>query len=229
MSSARPGRARRTRRSGRRARRDATQQRVFVVEVDDSFGAPLRNDRPNVYVGRTTKPLDTHIDALIAGTAGPTSIRGHVMRDRPDLYSNYGPAARQHAHRQLRRLVCQLTRRSYRVVGHARYQVYVIELDASARHPELDRPWVYVGVTSKTPEDRLHEHLAGARNRRGPVYSRVVRRYGVRLLPDLTADRTPVCARDARKHERTLAIELHERGFLVEGDGLPRQLRRTTR
>lgn len=77
------------------------------------------------------------------------------------------------------------------------YFVYVIELDKAfaetsrARqvnpHARSDKPCIYVGSSSRTPEERFHQHVEGARNPRGPLFSRIVKRYGIRLRPRLIA------------------------------------------
>jgi len=64
--------------------------------------------------------------------------------------------------------------------GGRQYRLYVIELADSAGcrlRPHL--PCVYVGQTADTPEERFAEH------KRGHKASRVVRKYGLHLRPDL--------------------------------------------
>ena len=61
--------------------------------------------------------------------------------------------------------------------------VYVIELERSAgrrRDPRI--PWVYVGSSARSPEERFAQHLRGYKS------SRLVKRFALRLRPDLYED-----------------------------------------
>lgn len=106
------------------------------------------------------------------------------------------------------------------------YNVYVIELDKEfAESPKAieanplrnpDKPCVYVGCTSKTPMERFKEHMSGARNRRGPIYSKVVYKYGVRLRPRLYEKYNPISTqKQAMETEVLLAGRLRKRGYTV--------------
>lgn len=83
--------------------------------------------------------------------------------------------------------------------------VYVIQLDD-------DRNWVYVGQSYHSPEVRFQQHKNGIRA------SRIVRRHGRRLRPDLHGRRPRYSSREeALRAEAALAAELRRRGFRVEG------------
>jgi len=93
--------------------------------------------------------------------------------------------------------------------------VYVIELDRAAgrrRDPRL--PWVYVGSSACSPEERFDQHGRGYRS------SRLVKRFALRLRPDLYADlqsfRGPRVAAHA---EMERARELSACGFVAHCDG----------
>jgi hypothetical protein len=93
------------------------------------------------------------------------------------------------------------------------YRVYVIELDpkASPRTPP-GATCLYVGETADTPEERFAEHL------RGHKASRVVKRYGVRLRPDIY--RLFPLARtreESRRLEARVAERLRLQGYVVFG------------
>ena len=70
------------------------------------------------------------------------------------------------------------------------HNVYVVLLDPAAgrlrnvraANPKRDRkkPCVYVGMTGLTPEERFANHKAGTKA------AWVVKRHGIRLLPELT-------------------------------------------
>jgi hypothetical protein len=83
------------------------------------------------------------------------------------------------------------TRRQLRakLVSEQHHNVYVVLLDPAAgslravraANPKRDlkKPCVYVGMTGLTPEERFGNHKAGTKT------ASVVKRYGLRLLPEL--------------------------------------------
>jgi hypothetical protein len=88
------------------------------------------------------------------------------------------------------------------------YHVYVVYL----RDPKGDgRAGYYVGMTGLTPDERLVNHLSGNRA------ARIVRRFGVRLVPSLYAHLNPMTYDDALRMEGMLADSLRKRGFQVFG------------
>jgi hypothetical protein len=93
--------------------------------------------------------------------------------------------------------------------------VYVIELDRSAgrrRDPRI--PWVYVGSSARSPEERFAQH------RRGYKSARLVKRFALRLRPDLYEDLEPIRgSKQACRAERARARELAECGFVAHSDG----------
>ena len=94
-----------------------------------------------------------------------------------------------------------------------RYSVYVIELsDEAGKRNNPNLPCVYVGQTVRTPEERFYQHRSGKKS------SRWVKRYGIRLRPDLYEDLNPIKDRDsAELCEKTLAANLADEGFTVFG------------
>ncbi len=94
-------------------------------------------------------------------------------------------------------------------------RVYVIELDRAAgarRDPRI--PWVYVGSSARDPRIRFDQH------RRGYKSSGLVRRFAVRLRPDLYDDLAPFArSSDARDAELARALELARCGFVAHCDG----------
>jgi hypothetical protein len=92
------------------------------------------------------------------------------------------------------------------------YRVYVVELAAAAARQPGALPPVYVGQTVVTPEERLAQHRAGHKA------ARVVRRYGLRLLPELYEGLPLLASREAALVlEARVAAELRARGHTVFG------------
>jgi hypothetical protein len=93
-----------------------------------------------------------------------------------------------------------------RGAGHS---VYVILLHDRRR----DEPWgLYVGQTSRDPDLRFDQHKAGYKA------SGAARRFGVRLLPELTAHLNPMRAWEALDLEEALAEAFRTAGVpWVEG------------
>lgn len=88
------------------------------------------------------------------------------------------------------------------------HSVYVVYL----RDPKGDgRAAYYVGMTGLTPEKRFRNHKAGIKA------ARVVRKFGVRLVPKLYAHLNPMSYRRAVEMEGFLADSLRKRGFQVYG------------
>ena len=69
----------------------------------------------------------------------------------------------------------------------------------------------YVGMTGLTPEERFHNHKSGIKA------ARVVRKFGVRLVPKLYAHLNPMPYRKAVEMEEFLAESLRKRGYTVYG------------
>ena len=101
------------------------------------------------------------------------------------------------------------------------HNVYVVLLDAAvgevrkvrAENPKRDRkkPCVYVGMTGLTPEERFANHKAGTKA------AWVVKRYGLRLLPELYEHLNPMPYEAAAQREKDLAEDLRRSGHTVTG------------
>ena len=91
----------------------------------------------------------------------------------------------------------------------ARHHVYVVLLDDPRRTP---RWGLYVGQTSRDPDWRFDQHKAGYKS------SRHVRRFGVRVLPELVEHLNPLRGWEALELEAALAEVFRDAGILwVEG------------
>jgi predicted GIY-YIG superfamily endonuclease len=101
------------------------------------------------------------------------------------------------------------------------HSVYVVLLDPVVRkirkiraeNPRRDpkKPCVYVGMTGLAVEERFANHKAGIKA------AWVVKRYGVRLLPELFAHLNPMPFADAAQMEKDLAEDLRAAGYTVTG------------
>lgn len=101
-------------------------------------------------------------------------------------------------------------------MGGVPSRVYVIELERAAgrrRDPRI--PWVYVGSSARGPERRFEQH------RRGYKSARLVKRYALRLRPDLYDDLPAFPgSRTACRAEKQRARELAGCGFVAHCDGV---------
>src|SRR5437764_12445413 len=98
------------------------------------------------------------------------------------------------------------SRKSRPSAGH--HSVYVVYL----RNPKGDgQAGYYVGMTGLTPEQRFENHKDGIKA------ARVVRKFGVRLVPKLYAHLNPMSYAKAVAMEGMLAESLRKRGYAVYG------------
>lgn len=107
------------------------------------------------------------------------------------------------------------------------YTVYVVELarkvfteDRKFReaNPQYNGvlECIYVGMTSKTPQERLAQHKSGALSKKGHnLSSSIVRKYGRYLRPSLYQHIGPLSRAEAVEVERGLALELRSKGYAV--------------
>ncbi len=76
---------------------------------------------------------------------------------------------------------------------------------------------LYVGETSKSPEARYKEHAQRKRNRKGPLFSRIVFKHQKCLLPTLYNHLNPLSREEAKKLEGEIAEALKLEGIPVYG------------
>lgn len=107
------------------------------------------------------------------------------------------------------------------------YTVYVIELSRKVfsedrkfreANPQYNGvlECLYVGQTSKTPQERFAQHKSGARTVKGhKLSSDIVRKYGLYLRPSLYQDIGPLGREEALEIEKGLALELRRKGYAV--------------
>lgn len=108
------------------------------------------------------------------------------------------------------------------------YRIYVVELwkkvfTENRKFREANPQYngtlecVYVGMTSKTPKERLEQHLSGHVNRKGHKLSaNIVEKYGKYLRPSLYNHVPPLKSRaEALEMEKKVALDLRRQGFAV--------------
>ena len=101
------------------------------------------------------------------------------------------------------------------------HHVYVVLLDplvgkirrVRKENPSCDpaKPCVYVGMTGLAPEERFANHKKGVKA------AWVVKRYGIRLLPELFTHLNPMPFDAAARMEQDLAEDLRRSGYTVTG------------
>ena len=103
------------------------------------------------------------------------------------------------------------------------YRVYVIELSKEVfterarfrnANPQYNgvQQCLYVGMTSKTPEERFEQHKSGYRNKKGhKLSSNIVQKYGLYLRPSLYNHLEPMSKSEALEMEEKLALELRRK------------------
>ena len=196
---------------------DSTPQEywLIVIELDDVV--PRRDPKkPNLYVAKTvTQPEERF--ATIQRSKKKHWYTEHVIRLRTDLAKSRSYKSSEDAKQALLKLTRKLTSEGYTVNRNTQvWTVYVIELDKSAvTNP--GKGYVYVGETSRTPEERFRQHREGARNKFGRLYAGVVKQHGVRLRPDLAPRKKHFDQASAKRGEKEHFELLKSRGFNVKG------------
>jgi hypothetical protein len=120
-----------------------------------------------------------------------------------------------------RRTFRKIRARSSRSATSAHYHVYVVLLAAEASklrkvlavNPNRDpqKPILYVGFTGLIPEERFANHKLGIKS------SSLVKRFGIRLLPELYVHLNPMPYEAAVQMEKDLAEDLRLAGYTVVG------------
>lgn len=109
------------------------------------------------------------------------------------------------------------------------YKVYVVELSKKVfsentkfrtANPQFNGvlECLYVGMTSKTPQERLKQHKTGYVNKKGHKLSaNIVQKYGRYLRPSLYdhINTKPMNRQQALQMEEKLARDLRRQGYAV--------------
>ena len=118
-----------------------------------------------------------------------------------------------------------MRRRKYRRLQSSKpkfhHNVYVVLLSKAAlkdrsilqRNPARDssKPAVYVGMTGLPVDHRFENHKNGYKS------ARLVKKYGVRLLPEMYEYLNPMPYEHAVQMEKDLAADLRSQGYAVVG------------
>lgn len=201
---------------------DDLNYRVYVVELADTIGPRRHPDLPNVYVGATAMDPDERFRLDRRPSAKPRKgVRDHGLRLRPDLVPEQIPMTWSGARERRAALIKELSRQGYTVNGSRTvWRLYVIELsDGPGTRANPDLPWVYVGQTTLTPEERFEQHRSGTRTAKGRrLHSKWPHGYGIRLRPDLyERESVRYDKDDALAAEAALAERLEREGYSVKG------------
>lgn len=188
---------------------------LIVIELTDVV--PRRDpQKPNLYVAKTASPPKERFE-IIRSSKKRHWYSDFVQRLREDLLPSIGYESDEEARKACSDLIKALTSDGYTVNRNTQvWTVYVIELDGTVVS-DPGKGHVYVGETSRTPEERFAQHLTGARNRRGPLYSSVVKRHGMRLRPDLAPQEKYFDQAAAKRAEKEHFELLKSMGFNVKG------------
>ena len=109
------------------------------------------------------------------------------------------------------------------------YKVYVIELSKRvftenakfrAANPQFNGvlECLYVGMSSKSPEDRFKQHKTGYVSKKGyNISSKLVEKYGRYLRPSIydQINLDPMSRKEALEMEEKLALDLRRKGYAV--------------
>ena len=188
---------------------------VVVIELDDQQPR-LNPSEPNLLVAMTTSDPEELFSRLAQGKGKKNKwARNRVVKLRHDLIPDETFADRQSAKSHQYNLIRKLQEKGFSVNQQRQsWRIYVIKLERDG-YPDN---YVYVGSTSKTPEERHQEHKGGKQNNKGgPLFSRKVKKYGTVLLYDLFPEENIFLTQSlALKCEKDYAEKLKKDGLKVE-------------
>ena len=198
---------------------------VWLGQVTPSPHPWLDSEIPRLLLGSSAEEPLTQIknfnEGLISGSVFTSQF---PIKPRPDLLDEiprkiFGQPSyrtKKGVSEQKKRIKKYLIEEKGFIIdlnnGNTVHTVYVVNLSDKTGPRVNPHRWVYVGQTSKTPEERRQQHLAGENA------SRHVRKYGEDLNYRLFSSIPQVRFRqDAETLESLLAEDLEKRGFNVKG------------
>jgi hypothetical protein len=199
------------------SKNDTTSQKywLMVIELDDLV--PRRDaSKPNLYIAKTATPPEKRFEIIQKGKKTHW-YTNHITQLRSDLAPTKTYKSKEDVKTACSKLIKKLGSQGFTVNRDTRvWNVYVIELDKTA----VTNPgegYVYVGETSRTPEERFKQHIDGAENKRGRLYVHVVKKHGVRLRPDLAPNTKYFDQASSKRAEKEHFELLKSKGFKVKG------------
>ncbi len=201
---------------------------IWVAEVSDlKYPRILNTNTPRLLLGSIVaeykdKTPSQYVDLINNGLHTNSEVtnnasifaKKHPLKVRTDLLNDLSRRVVKKHDNPIREAKEFFEKKGYVVdtFGASRtYTIYVIDLHSSTKIDSA--PWVYVGQTTLTPEERIRKHLAG-----GPTASSKVTKYGLRLNFDLYKNIPQTnFYEDALALERATVIDLERKGYTVAG------------
>jgi hypothetical protein len=194
---------------------------VVIVELDTKLRARDKT-KPHLYIGMSKTPPEDWLEKFKGpGTAGSDYARGHYVK----IYEA-SPYAKPRTSADVARRRCdeqieKYIRRGHFVNNGEKFHVYVVDLKQDHLEIMPKSGYVYVGRTSKTPEERFKQHMGGKPLEGKDRRSKVVKRLGIRLSYDLMPKSVSTETQSIQL-EKDWAKRLKDRGYRVEaGDATP--------
>lgn len=186
-------------------------RRIVVYEMDDIVNRRKSSLPCLMVVSESVTISDSKLLSLIRKRKSYWAQ--HVVRLRPDLYPagefEPGSSALKSAKTRVQN---ELSRKGFCVNPSPKldYRIYVIEIDESVLR-EGPGPWVYVGMTSLRPSERISQHLGGKKKASQHWRSFIARRTD--LEPCLLVHSVS----DAEAEESAWGMHLQQLGYKVKG------------
>ena len=203
------------------AKTKTAQYCVVIVELDTKLRAKDQS-KPHLYIGMSKTPPEARLKTLKGpGSAGPDYARGHYVKIYEASPYAKPRTSLEVARRRRDEQIEKYIRRGHFVNNGEKFHVYVIDLKQDHLKTKPAKGHVYVGRTSKTPEERFKQHMGEkplvGKDRR----SKVVKRLGIRLNYDLMPKSVSTETQSIQL-EKDWAKRLKDRGYRVEaGDATP--------
>jgi hypothetical protein len=203
----------------------AKKHKIWLAELSGSHVARHADpSRPQLVIGTCIDEPIKHLKKLNrkrqsksgSGKAIQYRARMDLLEELPKQVRGLtGYVRRRDAKKRMRIIREYFQSEGYVIGGNpdsAVYTVYVVNLTDATGTRKNPREWVYVGQTSRTPEERLRQHLDGYKA------SKWVTKFGIDLNEDLMAG-IPQARfnQDALFLESTHAARLEAEGFNVKG------------
>ena len=197
----------------------STNYYVVIVELDNSL--PRRDQsKPHLYIDISKSPPEDRLKKL-KGVAGPDFARDHYLRIFAQAKYAKPTSSADVARRRRDEQIEKYARRGHLVNNNQKFHVYVVDLKQDHLKVKPKAGHVYVGRTSKTPEERFRQHVGGkplvGKDRRSKVVKRlgICLNYGLMPKPVLTETQSI-------QLEKVWAKRLKDLGYRVEaGDATP--------